>query len=100
MQVKTLARERIQILWEKSREVAGERPELAKKWMQQARNIAQRARIKLPRHMSRRLCKNCGAFFVPSKNCRVRMRQNREKHLAVTCLECGAIRRFPARGKT
>jgi len=99
MKGKALARERIQSLWEKAKRVAGEKPELAKRWMQQARDVAQRARIKLPRYMSRHLCKRCGAFLVPGKNCRVRMRQNRERHLTVTCLECGAIRRFPARGK-
>jgi RNase P subunit RPR2 len=82
-QVSDVARARISILWGLLMRAAGDRPELA-----------QRARIKLPRDMNRQICKECGTVFVPGRNCRVRVRSNRATHLTVTCLVCGAVRRF------
>ncbi len=36
--------------------------------------------------------------MVPGVNARVRLRRRREPHLAVTCLECGYVRRHPYGG--
>ncbi|MHA2425004.1 MAG: ribonuclease P protein component 4 [Candidatus Thorarchaeota archaeon] len=93
--VRKLARARIDRLWEQSRQDAKTRPERAQKTMVSARSIAQKARISLPRDVSRQICKSCGSVFVPGRNCRIRVRHNRSRHISVTCLKCGAIRRFP-----
>ena len=92
--VRRLARTRIRVLWQYALIAAKEQPSLARRQMHIARKIAQKARIKLPRHMKRHLCKICGAVLIPGENCRVRVRSNRSTHLTVTCLDCGAIRRF------
>ncbi|MHA1588206.1 MAG: ribonuclease P protein component 4 [Candidatus Thorarchaeota archaeon] len=93
-EARRLAQERIDILWEQASDVASQKPPLARQRMASARKIAQKARIKIPRHIGRQLCKKCGTVLVPGQNCRVRMRNNRSRHLTVTCLNCGAIRRF------
>ena len=93
-EVKGLARARIDILWEQANKAGLSRPDLARQWMRQASRIAQKARIKLPRFMQRRICRECGALLVLGKNCRFRIRHNRSRHLSVTCLECGTTRRF------
>jgi ribonuclease P protein subunit RPR2 len=93
--VQRLAGARIERLWEQSRRNAAERPDRSKMWMLGAKRIAQKARIKLPRDVSRQICKTCGTVWVPGTNCRVRVRTNRSRHISVTCLVCGTVRRFP-----
>ncbi|MHA1961215.1 MAG: ribonuclease P protein component 4 [Candidatus Thorarchaeota archaeon] len=92
-----LARARIELLWQQAAEMARSDPARSRRRMKTAGNIAQRARIKIPLHMKRRTCNRCGSVLVPGRNCRVRMRGNRSRHLSVTCLECGNIRRFYTR---
>ncbi|MHA2351958.1 MAG: ribonuclease P protein component 4 [Candidatus Thorarchaeota archaeon] len=90
-----LTQARVDILWEQAkREIESGRPELARQRMLSARRIAQRTRTKIPRHISRRICKTCGTILVPGDTCRVRVRHNRSKHVVVTCLSCGAIKRY------
>ncbi|MHA1950477.1 MAG: ribonuclease P protein component 4 [Candidatus Thorarchaeota archaeon] len=90
-----LTQERVKILWEQAQEeVRGGRPEVAKRHMLSARKIAQKTRTKLPRQMSRRICKSCGTILVPGDSCRVRVRHNRSKHMTVTCLSCGEVKRY------
>jgi ribonuclease P protein subunit RPR2 len=97
-----LAQARIEILWQQALEEAKEQPEIAKRMMSNACKIAQRARIKMPRHMKRQICKNCGSILIPGSSCRVRVRHNRVRHVVVTCSCCGTAKRFnifPARPK-
>jgi ribonuclease P protein subunit RPR2 len=89
-----LALARIEILWQQALGEAKEKPEIAKRMMLNARKIAQRARINMPRHMKRRICKNCGSALIPGSSCRVRVRHNRVKHVVVTCSYCGTAKRF------
>ena len=65
--------------------------------MQVASRLAQRARIKVPRDIKRKICRRCGAVLVPAKSYRARMRNNRAKHLSVTCIACGNITRYYVR---
>ncbi|MFW9907463.1 MAG: ribonuclease P [Candidatus Thorarchaeota archaeon] len=94
-QTRGIAKSRIDRLWMYSKTEAARRPYLARRWMSNAKSIAQRARLKLPVEVSKNLCKGCGTVYVPGLNCRVRMRGNRGKHLSITCMHCGEIRRFP-----
>jgi ribonuclease P protein subunit RPR2 len=97
-----LAQARIETLWQHALGEAKEQPEIAKRMMSSARKIAQRARIKVPRHMKRRICKNCGSILIPGSSCSVRVRHNRVRHVVVTCSYCGTVKRFnifPARPK-
>ncbi|MFX1367943.1 MAG: ribonuclease P [Promethearchaeota archaeon] len=96
-QIRQIARARIDLLWKQSSQIAQSDPDGAKRCMEIADRIAQKARIKVPVHIKRRLCKKCGRVLLPGRNCQIRIRHNRERHLSVTCLSCGAVRRFPVR---
>ena len=87
--VKQIARQRIQILFEQAKKVGRTDPELAMQYVASARKIAMAARIRMPGQFKRETCKECNSLFVHGVNCRVRIRQKREPHVAVTCLNCG-----------
>jgi len=87
--IKLIAKQRIQILFEEAKKVAKSNSTLASKYVKTARRIAMAARIHLPTGFKHQTCKNCYAFFVHGVNCRVRIKQKRESHVVVTCLNCG-----------
>lgn len=87
--VKQIARQRIQILFEHAKQVAKADPKLATQYVLLARKIAMAAKIRLPVEFRRQTCKECNSLFVHGMNCRVRIKQKREPHVVVTCLNCG-----------
>ena len=87
--IKHIARQRIQILFEEAKKTAKSDPELAAKYVKSARRIAMAAKIRLPLEFRRQTCKNCNVLLVHGSNCRVRIKQKRESHVVVTCLNCG-----------
>jgi len=98
-EIKRIARERVEILFRKADQVAHEDLELAQRYVEIARRVAMKARIKLPRKWRRRLCKHCKRFLVPGLNCRVRLRQNRFPHVTVYCFSCKRFTRYPYKVK-
>ncbi|MGM0685779.1 MAG: ribonuclease P protein component 4 [Promethearchaeati archaeon] len=94
-QLRRLAKARIQILWKQAKEIATESPRVAREYIRTIKRIAQKARISLPKEITRRICKECNSVLIPGRNVRFRMRSNRSTHLTVTCLHCGCIRRVP-----
>ena len=89
-----IAKQRIQTLFTLAKENINEDPQLAQHYVNTARKIAMSAKIRLPKHYSRQICKHCKSF-IPGKNCRVRTRQKREPHIVITCLKCGKHTRIP-----
>jgi len=87
--VKLIARQRIQILFEQAKQVCKTNPQLAMHYIKSARKIAMAAKIRLPAEFKRETCKNCNTLLVYGYNCRVRIKQNREPHIVITCLNCG-----------
>ncbi|MFW9862296.1 MAG: ribonuclease P [Candidatus Thorarchaeota archaeon] len=96
-ETKRLARARIKMLWEHASKIAKTDREGARRRMQVASRVAQRARIKVPKDIKRKICRQCGIVLIPGESCRVRMRNNRAKHLTVTCIACGNIARYYVR---
>lgn len=89
----TVARERIERLFELAEDVHDENPERAKRYVERAREIAQKERVRMPAHLKRRFCDECGAYLVPGKNARVRLRSEK-KQVVVRCEDCGATERY------
>ena len=87
--VKQIARQRIQILFEQAKLVANANPQLAIRYVKSARRIAMAAKIRLPVEFKRQTCKDCNSFFLHGVNCRVRIKQKRQPHIVITCLNCG-----------
>lgn len=92
--VKQIARQRIEILFSEAEKVAKANPKLAAQYICSARRIAMATKIRLPLEFRRRTCKECNTLFVHGVSCRVRVKQKREPHVVVTCLNCGNQTRY------
>jgi len=70
-------------------------PERSKRYVEIARRLGMKNKVRIPRKWKRRFCKRCGAFWVPGKNLLVRTKPRPQPHVEYICLECGARRRVP-----
>src|SRR3989441_10395887 len=94
--VATVARERIDILLRQAEEILPRDVELSKRYVGLAKKISKRTKVRIPREKKHYLCKNCGRPLVPGKNARIRLRPANSR-IVISCLGCGAFRRYPYR---
>ncbi len=87
-----IAEERINILFRRAEEELSHNPERSHRYVQMARDIAQKYNIKIEPAWNRRYCKSCHKFLRPGVNSRVRLT---DSSIFIKCLECGEIRRIP-----
>ena len=92
-----MAIQRIRRLFRLAREIITEDPALAQRYVNMARKVAMTARVRLPKEYRHQVCRHCKSFILPGVNCRVRIKQRREPHLVITCLNCGEQMRIPLR---
>ena len=97
--IKQTARQRVDILLRQAKKVYCSEPELSSRYVATARKIAMAAKIPLPVEHKRQICKKCNTLLVQGDNCRVRVRQKREPHVVITCLNCGCKTRIPLKKK-
>jgi len=97
--IKQIARQRIEILFEQAQKTAQTDPKVATQYVESARRIAMAVKIRLPLEFRRRTCKECNTLFIHGINCRVRVKQKREPHVVVTCLNCGNQTRYMMKKK-
>jgi ribonuclease P protein subunit RPR2 len=90
--IRDMAAQRIQRLFNLAAESFEKDPELSKRYVFIARKIGMRHRVRIPKELKRRVCKECGTFLVPGANCMVRTRGCR---IVTTCLECECHMRIP-----
>lgn len=64
---------------------------LANKYVQKARRIGMKYKVRLPREVKRSFCKHCYSLLIPGKNLRVR---TREGYVIYYCLECKKFMKF------
>lgn len=88
-----IAKERIEILFRLIEEVKKENYDLARRYVELARKIAMKYRIKLPKEFKLKFCKKC---LYPYKEGRFRVRIAKSR-VIITCLNCGYVRRIPIR---
>jgi ribonuclease P protein subunit RPR2 len=93
-ETKRIAMERIHILFRLAKGAIREEPKLAQRYAEIARRIAMRAKVRLPVEYRRLICRHCKSFIYPGVNCRVRIKQRREPHVVITCLNCGGHMRI------
>jgi len=85
--------QRIERLFELAEAAAKEDQDLrSDRYVQLARTIGMRYRVRIPRKLKIQLCKGCYALLIPGKNTRVRLR---EEYITTTCLRCGMEMRRP-----
>ena len=97
--IKQIAKQRIEILFEQAKLVVKANHKFAAEYIGSARRIAMAAKIRLPIEFRRETCKDCNVLFVHGVNCRVRVKQKREPHVTVTCLNCGKQTRYMLKKK-
>jgi ribonuclease P protein subunit RPR2 len=87
--IKQIAKQRIELLFAQAKKVRKTDPQMATQYVTNAKRIAMAARLRLPIEFRRQTCKQCNTLFVHGVNCRVRVKQKREPHVVITCLNCG-----------
>ena len=88
-----IALRRIKRLFELAeQEAARGREDRSDRYVQLARKIGMRYRVRIPRHLKMRVCKNCKSYLIPGRNMRVRLRGD---YITTTCLKCGRQMRRP-----
>ena len=88
---KPLAHERIAVLFSEAERIFSEQPEYSDRYVELARKIAMRERVRIAPEFRRRYCHHCYRYLVPGANMRVRVRPG---HVAVTCLSCKKTTRY------
>ena len=88
-----IARERIDKLFQMMEEMKNKDYELARRYVELARRIAMKYRIKLPKEYKLKFCKKC---LYPYKEGRFRVRIAKSR-VIITCLNCGYTKRVPIR---
>ena len=94
-----VALERVKTLFQLAHANVRDRPDLAQRYVDMARNISMRTRLHLPPEYRNQICRHCKKFILPGTSSRVRIQTRREPHLVVTCLYCGGKTRIPLKGK-
>lgn len=85
---RSIALERIHSLFKQAQSAS---TPLANRYVQLARKIQSRMKVRMPAELRYKFCKNCGAFW---KHGTVRIRTQKSR-VIFTCLACKAIRRKP-----
>ena len=97
--VASVARERIEILIDEARKMVKDNEVLSRRYVDLAQRISERTKVRIPSELKRYLCKNCGIALVPGTNARIRLHA-RNSGIVLTCLSCGAVKRYPVTEKT
>ena len=88
---KKIARERIDVLFDQALLAFSLHPERSNRYVDIARRIAMRQRIRIDREFRRQYCHHCYSFLVPGKNMRVRVHRG---SVVVTCHSCNKKTRY------
>lgn len=88
-----IASERIEILFRLMEETKREDYDLARRYVELAKRIAMKYRIKIPKEFKLKFCKKC---LYPYKEGRFRVRIAKSR-VIITCLNCGYVKRVPIR---
>ena len=89
---KAIALERIKTLFKEAREVFKKDKELANRYVELARKIAMKYKVRIPSELQKQFCKHCYKFLMPNINCRIRLKDGK---VVYYCLECKKFMRFP-----
>lgn len=93
---KKTARERINALFLKAAEIFKESPRLADRYVEIARKISMKYKVRIPPKLRRRFCKNCHKYLFPSVNCRIRISKN---NVICYCFNCKNYNKVGIGGK-
>ncbi|HJX06047.1 MAG TPA: ribonuclease P protein component 4 [Candidatus Nanoarchaeia archaeon] len=87
-----VALERIEHLFQEAEKAFKDSPKLSNRYVQLARKIGMKYKVKLSSALKKRFCKNCYSYLKPGVNCRVRLGG---KKVVYYCFNCKGLMRFP-----
>lgn len=87
-----IVRERVVLLFRQAEKAFALYPERSHRYVELARRLAMKAKVRLSPLFKRRYCTSCYHYLQPGVNCRVR---NAEGHMVYTCFNCKHYMRFP-----
>lgn len=90
-----IAKDRVVYLIKRAEEWKNKDYELARRYVELAKKIAMKYRVRVPRSLKAVYCKKC---LYPYKSGRFRVRV-RKGRVIITCLNCGFERRIPVKQK-
>ncbi|MBI1972760.1 ribonuclease P [Candidatus Woesearchaeota archaeon] len=77
--------EQIEHLFSLASEQFGKHPERSHRYVELARKLSMKHRVRLPSSLKRRFCHHCHRYLQSGKNCTVRIR---DKKLVIRCFSC------------
>ncbi len=86
-----IAKQRVRYLIRRAEKYKNIDYELARRYVELAKKIAMRYRVRIERKLKLLYCKKC---LYPYKDGRFRVRIRKGRTI-ITCLNCGYVRRFP-----
>ncbi len=86
-----IAKERIDNLFLQAEEIYGEDPALSDRYVELARTIAMKFKVRLTPH-KKKFCKHCYKYLRQGVNCRVRTLNGK---VVYSCFSCKKFMRFP-----
>ena len=96
--VATVATERFQILLDQAKKMALTDEKLSRRYVNLARKISSRTKVRIPRESKMYLCKGCGIALLPGRNAKIRLHAH-TTGIVISCLSCGSVKRYPINPK-
>jgi len=95
---KTIAKQRISELFELAeKEALRNRMDRADRYVEIARKIGMKYRVRIPKKYKLLFCKKCYRFLLPGVNARIRTGRGK---LIIYCYRCGSYKRIPLKEKS
>jgi len=91
MKERKIALDRIETLFAEAEKEFNQHPELSNRYVELARKIAMKSKVRIRPELKKRFCKHCHSYLKPGVNCRVRLGG---KHLVYYCQNCKKFMRF------
>ena len=89
---KEIALERIAVLFQQADEQFSVNPGLSHRYVQLARKLAMKFKVRIPVELKRKICKHCYQYLRTGVNARIRTREGK---LIIYCLGCKKYTRIP-----
>jgi ribonuclease P protein subunit RPR2 len=89
---KDMAYQRILRLFDLASLDSRKHPERSDRYVQLARRIGMRYRVRMPPELKHRICRHCHSYLVQGATARTRLQGT---HISTTCLACGKQMRMP-----
>ncbi len=89
--LQSLAYSRMVILFEQARKAVKKKPKRAKRYVQLARKLQERFRVKWPLSLKKHFCRKCDAYLELGISAKRRVHM---PYQAITCLACGHVNKM------